>query len=108
MSCATQLLKHKGVDTIVYLIREELKLIRLFGALANAGFGDPSIEPSLEGLILQALGLTECSDDLFNRYFDIMKTHSAQADESDDSFTEQALLAYQSLQSIALPHKELL
>ena len=85
------------VDRILFLIREELKLVRFFRALAYAGLSDPEIQPCLDSLIMQELGWTPCPDDLFQRYLEIIDKHSAQGDCSNSSFTEQALYAYEAL-----------
>jgi hypothetical protein len=88
------------LERILFLIREELKLTRFFRALADAGFSDPDLRPCLDSLILKELGLAQCTDDFFRHYLDIMDKHSASADGSNDSFTEQALCAYEALRAV--------
>lgn len=86
-------------QTILFLIREELKSRKLFHALRQAGIeGECYFQPRLDALIIHTLGLDD-SDETFSFYDRVLEKRSHKIEANRDSVTRQALKAYHQLLS---------
>ncbi len=81
-------------EAMLYLIREELKIRKLFHALHQAGIDDCYFQHHLDSPILVGIGWEDYSDDLFNRYSAIMEKHSKKIEADPDSIVKRALKVY--------------
>lgn len=85
------------VQTVLYLLREELKSRRLFRALQEAGLDGSYFQPRLDELILRNLALDDSSDEVFDAYYKIMERGSRKIQPDNDSVMKQAFKVYHEL-----------
>jgi len=57
-------------ELILYMIKEELKSVKLFNGLARVGLDDCFFQPRFGTLVLSYIGFDERPDDLFRFYTD--------------------------------------
>ena len=86
-----------GIQTTVYLIKEELKSRRLFLALHEVGLDDCYFQPHLDSLILRSIGMDDGKDETFGIYTGIMEKRSKKIEADYNSIMKQALKAYMEL-----------
>ncbi|MBL0739879.1 hypothetical protein [Chryseolinea lacunae] len=84
----------KKTETLLYLLREELKCRKLFAMLEPAGFNDNNFQPHLDELILRNLGISPCSDDAFVRYSTILDKHAKRLTDNTRTIAKRTLKAY--------------
>jgi hypothetical protein len=84
----------QSLDTLLFLIAQELKIRRVFNALRDAGIDDCPFEPYLDRLILAELGLDEGNDEVLNRYCKIIGKRSRKIGPEHESIMKQSLKAY--------------
>ncbi|HWA34210.1 MAG TPA: hypothetical protein VG737_08780 [Cyclobacteriaceae bacterium] len=82
------------LDSVLFLLREELKSRKLFHALHIAGLDDCFFQPHLDGLITRTIGLYDGKDETFNAYDEIMDRRSKKIEEHNESVMKQAMKAY--------------
>lgn len=85
------------IQTILYLIGEELKSRRLFHALHKIGIDDCYFQVHLDSLILSQIGLDDGRDDTFHLYTDIMDKRCKKIAADRESVMKQALRVYHEL-----------
>ncbi|HYF67918.1 MAG TPA: hypothetical protein VD884_07275 [Ohtaekwangia sp.] len=91
-------LPHK-IDYCVFLIKEELKSRRFFEGLRSVGLDDARLQPHLDLLILNIMGLDDGSDETAELYLEIMGRGSKKIDSSNESIVTQALKIYMQLRA---------
>lgn len=94
----TKLPKH--MDTVLFLIREELKSRKLFRILHKAGFDNGHYQPCLDSLILESIGIERLNDETLTAYTTILEKRSRRISEDGESVMKQALKVYQELQEL--------
>jgi hypothetical protein len=87
-----------NVQTVLYLLCEELKSRKLFRSLQDVGLDGSYYQPHLDELILRNLALDEDSDEVFEVYDKIMERRSQKLQPGNNSIVKQALKAYHELQ----------
>jgi hypothetical protein len=80
------------VQTVLFLIREELKSRKLFHTLNKAGITNCYFQPHLDELILDSLGI-----ETFATYTIIFDKRSRKIEADNDSVMKQALKVYHEL-----------
>lgn len=85
------------VQTVLYLICEELKSRKLFRSLQDVGLDGSHYQPHLDELILKNLALDDDSDEVFDIYYNIMERRSRKLQPGNNSIVKQALKAYHEL-----------
>lgn len=85
------------LETLLYLIAEELKSRHLFRGLQAVELNDCFFQPHLDSLILKAIGMDGDSDEVFLTYTKIMDHRSTKIEADKDSITKQSLKAYTEL-----------
>lgn len=85
------------LETLLYLIAEELKSRHLFRGLQQVELNDCFFQPHLDSLILRSIGMDGDSDDVFLAYTEIMDRRSAKIEADKDTITKQSLKAYTEL-----------
>jgi hypothetical protein len=85
------------VQTVLFLIREELKSRKLFHTLNKAGITNCYFQPHLDELILDSLGIDATSDEAFATYNTIVDRRSRKIEADNDSVMKQALKVYHEL-----------
>jgi hypothetical protein len=90
------LIRLDAIEATVFLIREELKLRKLFRPLARLGVIENSFEIHLDDIILLRLEYDD-SDVAFERYNRILDKRSRKVNDSPSSATKQAKRAYHEL-----------
>jgi hypothetical protein len=93
-------------ELTISLIREELKSRKLFLALHQVGLDDCYFQPHLDALILDSLGITEHTDDLFGQYDEILERHSKKITADGNSVTKHANGVYGELMALKETHPE--
>ena len=86
-----------STNTILFLITQELKIIRTFSALRNAGFDDCFFQPNLDRLILAEMGLDDGTDQTMEFYWKIIEKRSKKIKPNRESIMKQSLKAYMEL-----------
>lgn len=84
-------------EIALYLIKEELKIRKLFQILQTAGMTECDFEPHLDALIFRAIGMDYDDDALSNKYFDIIEKRSKTLKPDRKSMVKQAFKAYQEI-----------
>lgn len=82
------------IDYCLFLIKEELKSRRFFEGLHRVGLDDVYLQPHLDRLILESVGLYDGSDETSEFYFRIMERRSKKVQADNDSIVTQALKVY--------------
>lgn len=85
------------VDYCLFLIKEELKSRRFFEGLHSVGLDDVYLQPHLDKLILNSVGLDDGTDETSEFYFKIMERRSKKIGSDNDSIVTQALKVYMEL-----------
>jgi hypothetical protein len=85
------------LETLLYLISEELKSRHLFRGLQAVELNDCFFQPHLDSLILKFIGMDGDSDDVYLVYTKIMDRRSMKIEADKDSITKQSLKAYTEL-----------
>jgi len=85
------------LETLLYLISEELKSRHLFRGLQQVELSDCFFQPHLDSLILKFIGMDGDSDDVYLGYTKIMDRRSEKIEADKDSITKQSLKAYTEL-----------
>jgi len=85
------------LETLLYLIAEELKCRHLFRGLQQVELSDCFFQPHLDSLILKAIDLDGDSDEVYLVYTKIMDRRSMKIEADKDSITKQSLKAYTEL-----------
>jgi len=85
------------LETLLYLISEELKSRHLFRGLQAVELNDCFFQPHLDSLILKAIGMDGDSDEVFLVYTEIMDRRSMKIEADKDTITKQSLKAYTEL-----------
>jgi hypothetical protein len=86
-------LPHK-IDYCLFLIKEELKSRCFFEGLHRAGIDDIYLQPHLDKLILESVGLEDGRDETNDFYFEIIARRSMKIKPDNDSIVTQALKVY--------------
>ncbi|HEX2548607.1 MAG TPA: hypothetical protein VHM20_02175 [Gammaproteobacteria bacterium] len=86
-----------SLDTIFFLIAQELKIRRLFNALHSAGIEGSSFEPCLDKLIFAEMGIEEVTDKVIQRYCDIIDQGSMKIEPNRKSIQKQSHKVYREL-----------
>ncbi len=86
----------KSLDTILFLISQELKIRRLFAGFRQAGIHDLDFEPYLDRIILAEMGL-EDSNEMMERYFKVIEKRSRKIRADNESVMRQSLKVYMEL-----------
>lgn len=84
----------------LYLIREELKMRKLFHALHQVGLDDCYFRPHLDSLILRSIGLDDGTDETFIIYDDIVEKRSKKIQADHNTIMKQALKVYMELMEV--------
>ncbi|PZR07027.1 MAG: hypothetical protein DI539_24155 [Flavobacterium psychrophilum] len=87
----------KKIEQVIYLIKEELKIRKLFQILHTAGMTECDYEPHLDSLIFKAIGMDYDDDALSNKYFDIIEKRSKKLKPDRKAMVKQAFKAYQEI-----------
>lgn len=85
------------VDMALFLIREELKIRKLFSTLNEIGLSDCCYEPNLDNLILKLLDLNDGKDETFEVYCEIIDRRSRKINDDREKLMKQALKVYKEL-----------
>ncbi len=88
----------RSIDTIIYLISQELKIRRLFNGLRKAGIEDCAFEPYLDRLILAEMGLDETNETMA-LYCKVMDKRCRKIRTDDDSIMKESFKVYIELSS---------
>jgi hypothetical protein len=72
-----------NIEIIIYLIREELKSCKVSSDLEGVGFDTTFSATSLASLILSFLGFRDRSDELYNWYYQLMKSYTERFEVHD-------------------------
>jgi hypothetical protein len=89
----------RSMETILYLICQELKIRKLFDGLHQAGIDDCSFEPHLGTLILSEMGLDDGKDETTAMYCNIIEKRSKKIDADHKSIMKQAMKVYEELKA---------
>ena len=81
----------------LYLIQQELKSRKLFDILYLAGLEESCFQPNLDRLILQNLGLDDCTDETFRIYNNIIDKRAKKVEATKESILKQAMKVYEEL-----------
>jgi hypothetical protein len=76
------------IDTILYLLQEELKAAKHFNALANVGFNDSYDQPYLGPVILNYMGFEKRDDELIQFYTELIDEYADKLREDSDQMAE--------------------
>ena len=71
------------VEFTLFLIREELKSNLLLNRLSKAGFDDSHYRPDFAAMILESIGFTNHSDELFEFYVTLLDAHCNKVDDHE-------------------------
>jgi hypothetical protein len=85
------------IQTTLFLIREELKSRKFFNGLQELGLNDTYFQPHLDKLILRSLGMDDHTDEIFERYYEIIDRRSSKIKANKNSVMKQAFKAYYEL-----------
>jgi hypothetical protein len=88
-----------SMDTILFLISQELKIRKLFDGLHKAGFDDCSFEPHLGTLILSQMGLDDGKDETTALYCNIIEKRIRKIEPDHKSIMRQAMKVYEELKA---------
>jgi hypothetical protein len=81
-------------ETILYLIREELKSQKFFSILQDAGIHDCYFQPRLDKLILSQMELDDGTDETFEEFYRIIERRMKKLEPKNESVRKQALKVY--------------
>jgi hypothetical protein len=81
----------------IFLIKEELKSLKFFNSLRDAGLDDCYYQPHLDELIMAYVGLDDDENETYDSYYNIMEKYSQKIEPDIESITEQAFNAYMEL-----------
>lgn len=82
------------IELILYLIKEELKTVKLFNGLARVGLDDCYYQSHFGTLVLAYMGFDERDDDLHNFYMDLIDKYSDKIEADNDSIMKYAFKVY--------------
>jgi hypothetical protein len=72
------------------LIGEELKSRKFFNTLQQLGLDNSYYQPHLDEAILSCLGITDNSNETFDRYYAVLEEHAEKIGTKQESVEEQA------------------
>lgn len=85
------------VQLIMLLLGEELKSYKFFSTLRSIGLDDAFYQSDLGSFILAKVGLNEDSNEVLDRYYQLLAQHSEHLQTSEASVRECAFTCYQAL-----------
>jgi hypothetical protein len=85
------------VQTVLFLIQQELKSCKFFDHLNEIGMGDSFFQPHLGTLILAQVGLEDEKDETMNFYVELIDKRSRKIRSSNESVMKQAMKVYVAL-----------
>lgn len=92
------LIKLSGrTELILFLIREDLKIQKLFYHLRELGLSDSSYHPHLGKAILTNLKMDDGSDEVFQFYDQLIEKRSRKIDQTPESVRNQTMKVYRDL-----------
>ena len=79
------------VDTVLYLLQEELKAAKHFNVLADIGFSDSSFQPYLGPVILNYMGFEQRDDELTQFYTELIDEYANKLREHSDQIADSVI-----------------
>ena len=87
----------RSVDSLLFIIAQELKIRKLFNAFQKAGIDDCYFEAHLDRLILAEIGLDDGTDQTMELYCKIIEKRSKKIKPGNASIMKQSLKVYTEL-----------
>jgi hypothetical protein len=84
----------RRTESILFLIREELKSQKFFSVLQDAGIHDCYYQPRLDKLILSQMELDDGTDETFEEFYRIIERRMKKLEPKNESVRKQALKVY--------------
>lgn len=84
-------------ELILYLIRQELKLTKIYNGLHNIGYSDSYYESHLGTLILALMEFDDTDDSLIDFYVKLIDKYSEKIEPNNDSMMKCTMKVYQKL-----------
>lgn len=86
-----------STEHVLFLIGEELKSRRFFNTLMDLGLDNAYYQPHLDEAILACLGLTDDTNETFDRYSRVMNEHAQKIGIKPESVKAEAKHVYETL-----------
>lgn len=87
----------RKIDSVLYMIREDLKSQKYFNTLNSLTETDNCYQPHLAKLILEKMNLDDGSDEIFRFYYDLVERRSRKISPDNSSIMKQVLKVYAAL-----------
>lgn len=84
-------------ELILYIIRQELKLTKIYNGLHNIGFSESYYESHFGTLIIALMGFDENDDRVIDLYVRLIDKFSEKIEPNNDSIMKCTMKVYQKL-----------